>query len=152
MRRRTKNQSEIWSPSRDIIVERILRSDWQRAFSAKTQERDFSWTCGFRRMIKDHKIKKVHINGLMECFGPLPSYKKWVKKRCVNSEKSLSPTDTDRQTDPNSLDIPASGCPTSHNYTGPPQVPPSVTFGFFLSWMSTCMQKIEVRYQLLQEI
>ena len=67
-----KSQSEISTPSRDIIVERILRSDWPRAFWPKTQEQDFSWTCGFRRMIKGHKIfdlrqKKVHINGLIFC-------------------------------------------------------------------------------------
>ena len=36
--------------------QRILQSDWSRAFWAIIQEPDFSWTCGFRRMIKDHQF------------------------------------------------------------------------------------------------
>ena len=54
-----KSQSEISTPL----------SDWPRAFSAITRERDFSRTCGFRRKLEDimffhFKQKKVHINGL----------------------------------------------------------------------------------------
>ena len=32
------NHSEISTPSRDIVVERILQSDWPRAFWPKFQE------------------------------------------------------------------------------------------------------------------
>ena len=55
--------------SREITISRIERSDWPIAFQAISREPDFSWTCGFRRIIEDHKTfhfteKKVHINEL----------------------------------------------------------------------------------------
>ena len=50
-----KNQSEGSTPSRDVSDQRFLQSDWSRAFWAITREPDFSETCGFLRMIEDHK-------------------------------------------------------------------------------------------------
>ena len=50
-----KNQSEGSIPSRDISDQIFLQSDWTREFWAITQEPDFSQTCGFLRMIEDHK-------------------------------------------------------------------------------------------------
>ena len=51
-----KNQSDISTPSRDINNQRILQSDWPRAFWPKTRQPEFSQTCGFRRMIENHNI------------------------------------------------------------------------------------------------
>lgn len=53
----------------NIIIQRILYSDWLKGFWAVTEELDFSKTCSFYRKLKDQKYfhiqeKRVDMNGL----------------------------------------------------------------------------------------
>ena len=48
-----KNLRHRSIPSRDIGDQRILQSDWLRAFLAIIEEPDFFQTCGFGRTIKN---------------------------------------------------------------------------------------------------
>ncbi len=52
----TKYHPKWSNGSWDIESSKIERSDWPRAFWAINQEPDFSQTCGFHRMIKNHNI------------------------------------------------------------------------------------------------
>ena len=49
-----KNQRQASTPSRDISNQRILQSDWQRAFRPKPREQEFSQIWGLHRKLANY--------------------------------------------------------------------------------------------------